>query len=159
LRENEIRVARRKPSCSKLSVTPRAATSICVPSPYAPGSCASVGEVRLEADVELEQPLFRRVVPDDDVLVHAVGHEAVSLDRQRGVLAFRRRHDAAREVVDGAARQDLQRLPVDQEPPLRKVADVRVEEPFGRTRQHVAVFLRQEERAAVEQQQVRHRGS
>ena len=113
-----------------------------------------VREVGLEAKLELEQPLFRRVVGDDDVFVRALRHEAVSLDGERRVLALGCRDHPPGEVVDRPARERLQRLTADQQLPLGKVPNVVEEEPFGPVGLHVAVLLREEEGAAVQEQQV-----
>ena len=110
----------------------------------------NIGEVGREAEVEPEQALLGRVLGDDDVLVRALGDEAVALDGERRVLALGRRDDAAREVVDRPARERLQRLSVYEQPPFGHVSDVVEEESFRLVGLDVAVLLREEERALVE---------
>ena len=109
-----------------------------------------IGEVGREAEVEPEQALLGRVVGDDDVLVRALGDETVALDGERRVFALGRRDDAAREVVDRPARERVQRLFVDEQPPFGQVSDVVEEESFRLVGLDVAVLLREEERALVE---------
>ena len=84
----------------------------------------------------------------------AVGHESVALDGERRVLALGRRDHPPGEVVDRPARERLQRLAADQQLPEGKVSNVVKEEPFGPVGLHVAVLLREEESAAVQEQQV-----
>ena len=115
-----------------------------------------VREVRVEPNLEADPLRLVRVVLHDDVLVEAVGDEAVAPDRH-WLSALSPADDARREVVDGFPGQEVDRLPVDDELPEREVTYVLVEEALVMAGIDIARRLRVEERRAVEDRQVGHR--
>ena len=98
------------------------------------------------------------MILDREVFVHPAGDEAVSAYRDRGVLANANggqgAEDRRRVIVDGAARKDVDRPALDQQPPVGEVAHVGMEEPV----RHLAGLdiarpIRDEERIPVEYRQ------
>ena len=84
-----------------------------------------VGEVRSVQELHAQRALHLAVVPDDDVLVHSVGHDPLPLDRHRGVLSDagggERPEDGRRVVLQIAAGQHPHGGAVDQHTPPRQM--------------------------------------
>jgi hypothetical protein len=112
-----------------------------------------VDEVCGEAELDSHLALLGREVRDLDILVSAVGDEAVAAHRELGLVGGHGGLDATRVIVRAPVREQLRPLAVHEQEPGREVPDVAVEVAVAFAVDDVARAAGGEERRAVDEPQ------